>query len=127
ASSCKSSRELFLESEELMTAAILRHRVLPSQVKTERSQFARLAAAVNDAANLQEGAQGPAVEALQRALRGVGAFAGPVTGTFDAATKAAVEKLQSAKHLGADGVFDGAELSALRAQQMFVKSGFQTP
>ncbi len=106
---------------------ILRHRVLPSEVKAVRADLSRITASVAGAEQLQPGETGPAVEALQRLLRGVGAYTGPVNGTYDAATQTAVTALQTQKDLTADGVLDAAEVNALKAQQLFVKSGFETP
>lgn len=91
-----------------------------------RADLKEVATAVAGAGTLALGATGPTVEALQRALRGVGAYTGKVTGTYDAATQAAVTRLQQGKQLPATGIVDAAELAALRGQQLFVKSGFQT-
>ncbi|MBK7857454.1 MAG: peptidoglycan-binding protein [Archangiaceae bacterium] len=105
---------------------ILEHRVTPSQVKDVRDDLSAIAAAVKGTESLAPGSSGPAVEALQRRLRGIGAYDGPVNGQFDAATQEAVKQLQLAKGLTADGSFDGAELTALRGQELFVKSNFET-
>lgn len=110
-----------------MANTILRHRVLPTQSANVRADLSKLAAAVRAAETLAPGETGPAVSALQRALRGIGAYDGPVNGTYDAATQAAVTGLETAKGLTADGTFDAAELGALRGQQLFVQSGFETP
>jgi peptidoglycan hydrolase-like protein with peptidoglycan-binding domain len=109
-----------------MTTSIDRHRVLPSQRAAVRQELTALTNAVAGAKDLQLGATGPAVKDLQRLLQGVNAYAGPVTGTFDAATKAALEKFQAAKGLPADGVLDTAEVNKLKAQQLYVKDGFNT-
>src|SRR4051812_43842830 len=105
---------------------LLRHRVLPVDVKKTHLQFHRIANAIRGAQTLALGDRGAAVEALQRQLRGVGAYHGPLNGTFDAATQAAVKQLQSGKHLASTGVVDSKELAALEAQQRYVKSGFVT-
>ncbi len=93
------------------------HRVTPQQRKDVRADLSRLA----DAGSLMLGDTGRAVESLQRMLRGLDLYAGPVNGTFDAATEAAVKKL------GGDGVFDRAELKEVRSRQLFVKDDFRTP
>lgn len=56
---------------------------------------------------LKEGATGPEVTALQKAL------GAPETGTFDAATTAAVKAFQEKHRLGADGIAGGNTLRAL--------------
>ncbi len=106
---------------------LLRHRVLPSDLKTSRADLSRMAAAIKGADTLALGDTGAAVEALQRELRGIGAYSGRVSGTFDQATLEAVKQLQTAKKLTATGVVDGKELAAIRAQQLYVKNGFETP
>jgi peptidoglycan hydrolase-like protein with peptidoglycan-binding domain len=103
-------------------STIYRHRVLPSQVKQVHSDERSVASA----GALSEGASGADVEALQRLLRGVGAYSGSVTGTFDAATKAAVARLQTTKGLTATGSAGAAELKALKGEQLDVKRGFKT-
>ncbi|MBS1151221.1 MAG: putative peptidoglycan-binding protein [Myxococcaceae bacterium] len=109
------------------TTALLRHRVLPSDLEKSRGDFRRISSAIKGAQTLALGDQGAAVEALQRELRGIGAYRGPVSGTFDAATEEAVRRLQTEKHLAVSGAIDGTELAALKQQQLYVKSGFETP
>lgn len=110
-----------------MTVALFRHRVLPKQAQDVRRDLRSIGGAVDGAKRLALGSTGPSVEALQRALRGVGAYAGPVSGQFDAATEAAVKRLQAARKLPVTGIADRKELDALRAQQLFVDSGFERP
>jgi len=55
----------------------------------------------------------PAVAALQRSLQKQGLFRGPVTGTYDAATRAAVIRLQSEYGLKTTGVFGVRSYMAL--------------
>lgn len=107
---------------------LIRHRVLPGpQAKQVKGDLARLRDAVAGAKTLAPGADGPAVVALQRLLRGVNLYAGEATGKYDAATEAAVRKLEAKLGVAsADGVVDAAELKGLKAQQLFVKDGFQT-
>jgi peptidoglycan hydrolase-like protein with peptidoglycan-binding domain len=108
-----------------MTTSIDRHRVLPSQTPAVRDELSRLATAVAGTKDLQAGDSGPGVKALQQLLAGVNAYSGPISGTFDAATKAAVEKLQSARHLSVNGVANTGELGALAAQQLYITQGFK--
>jgi peptidoglycan hydrolase-like protein with peptidoglycan-binding domain len=108
------------------TPALLRHRVLPNDVKATRDNFSAIAGAIKGTETLTLGDTGKAVEALQRELRAIGAYRGPVNGTFDAATTEAVKKLQTAKKLTVTGSVDGKELAAIKAQELFVKSGFET-
>jgi peptidoglycan hydrolase-like protein with peptidoglycan-binding domain/GH25 family lysozyme M1 (1,4-beta-N-acetylmuramidase) len=110
-----------------MTAALFRHRVLPQQARDVRHDLRSISNATAGAKALALGATGPAVEALQRALRGVGAYAGPLSGTFDAATEAAVKQLQAGAKLPQTGIADRKELAALETRQLFVKSGFERP
>ena len=76
-----------------------------------------------DALNL--GDQGKAVAALQRQLRSAGLYSGPVNGTFDAVTEAAVKELQTTKGLESSGILGGKTLKALKSTQRFVKDGFK--
>ena len=106
---------------------VTQHRVLPGrQAQQVRHDLARLKEAVAGAKALGPGAKGPAVESLQRMLRGLDLYAGPVSGTYDAATEAAVRALESRAGTSADGTVDGAELKALKQAQVFVKDGFDT-
>jgi peptidoglycan hydrolase-like protein with peptidoglycan-binding domain len=54
--------------------------------------------------SVRAGASGTAVSCLQTALTNAGFYSGAVTGTFDAATDAAVRKLQTDRNLFVDGV-----------------------
>ena len=54
--------------------------------------------------SVRAGASGSAVSCLQTALTTAGFYSGPVTGTFDAATDAAVRALQNDRNLFVDGV-----------------------
>ena len=109
-------------------ATEITHRVTSSQRTAVREDLGRLGSAVDAAKSLQLGDTGRGVEALQRALRGLDLYAGKVTGTYDAATEAAVRQLEQQAAVAApDGVFDRAELKELRSRQLFVKDGFATP
>lgn len=113
-----------------MTALpVTKHRVLPGkQAKAVRADLARLKAAVEGAKTLGPGATGAKVESLQRLLKGLNLYSGPVNGQYDAATQAAVGRLEArAKVANPDGIFDGAELANLKQSQLFVKDGFDTP
>lgn len=62
---------------------------------------------------LQLGSSGPDVECLQQALRAAGLLEGDVTGTFDAATDAAVRSLQAQRGLEVDGIVGQITATAL--------------
>lgn len=106
----------------------IKHRVLPTQAKAVRADLARLGNAVAGAKQLAPGSTGPAVEALQRMLRGLDLYSGDVSGTYDAATQAAVTRLEGQASVATpDGIFDGKELAEVRSRQLYVKDDFQTP
>lgn len=65
-------------------------------------------------ATLQLGSTGPDVVTLQRALRAAGATL-PVDGRFGAQTKKAVQRLQDANRVGADGVVRDETLFLLKS------------
>lgn len=111
----------------MTTPALLKHRVLPTGVKANRDDMRAIATAIKGAETLALGDSGVVVKALQRELRGVGMYGGPINGTFDATTEAAVKQLQTAKKLTVTGAIDGKELAAIKSQQLFVESGFETP
>lgn len=62
---------------------------------------------------VQLGSSGPDVECLQQALRATGFLEGDVTGTFDAATDAAVRLLQAQRGLEVDGIVGQITATAL--------------
>lgn len=64
--------------------------------------------------SLKQGAQGPAVLALQQALADRGYFSGKADGLFGPCTRAAVMAFQRDNHLTADGVAGEHTLAALR-------------
>lgn len=64
-------------------------------------------------ATLEQGAKGADVTTLQRALRAAGASV-TVDGVFGAATKRAVQRLQDANRIGADGVVGEETLFLLK-------------
>jgi peptidoglycan hydrolase-like protein with peptidoglycan-binding domain len=101
----------------------IKHRVLPQHAKAVRADLTRIADAVSGASTLAPGATGPAVTSLQRTLRGLNLYAGPLNGQYDPATEAAVKKLEGQIKGGApaDGIVDGAELKEMRSREMFVK------
>jgi Ca-activated chloride channel family protein len=63
--------------------------------------------------NLQLGDKGIAVERLQEALKKQGFYSGPIDGKYDADVKLAVEKMQKAKNMNADGVAGAEAMDAL--------------
>jgi peptidoglycan hydrolase-like protein with peptidoglycan-binding domain len=109
-----------------MTSIALKHRVLPSQAKAVRADLAKLTTAVGGSETLALGDTGAGVSALQRRLKALDLYAGPVNGSFDAATEAAVKKLEGQSKVAADGVVDAAEVAALKKRELFVKDGFET-
>ena len=111
----------------MTTSALLRHRVLPSELKANRKDFREMAQGVRLSETLGLGDRGAAVSGLQRQLKGIGMYSGPVNGILDATVVAAIQKFQTAKGLPPTGVADAAEIHALKQQQRVVKSGFQTP
>ena len=54
--------------------------------------------------SVREGASGDSVKCLQTALAAAGFYAGPISGTFDPATTAAVKDLQTSRDLFVDGI-----------------------
>jgi peptidoglycan hydrolase-like protein with peptidoglycan-binding domain len=75
-------------------------------------------------------ATGPAVEALQKDLKTLGHYDGPINGEYDEATQEAVKKLQTANGLPADGRLTpqtiAAIQSALGEQESQTIKAFQT-
>ena len=55
---------------------------------------------------LRYGTRGAAVTTLQKQLKAIGVFKGPVTGFFGPITRAAVSAFEASKHLHRDGVAD---------------------
>jgi peptidoglycan hydrolase-like protein with peptidoglycan-binding domain len=104
------------------------HRVVPKHAKAERQDLSRLAGAVKDAGQISPGESGPAVSALQRQLRGLNLYAGPIDGHYDASTEAAVRQLEAQAGVASpDGTFDGQELKEVRSREKFVEKGLKTP
>ncbi|MBX7096221.1 MAG: peptidoglycan-binding protein [Myxococcaceae bacterium] len=66
-----------------------------------------------EAGPLSQGAQGPEVESLQRALAGAGFDPGPIDGDFGPMTRGAVVRFQRASGLEADGVAGPETMAAL--------------
>jgi N-acetylmuramoyl-L-alanine amidase len=64
---------------------------------------------------LAPGSQGPQVRALQRALRALGFYTGPIDGGYGPKTQQAVSAFQRSVGLTADGVLGPATLKRLRA------------
>jgi peptidoglycan hydrolase-like protein with peptidoglycan-binding domain len=70
---------------------------------------------------IPEGTTGPQVTALQEKLLAAGHYSGKPTGTFDAATKAAVAAWQKAQGLGGKGTFDAASVRAMEAPRLWAE------
>jgi peptidoglycan hydrolase-like protein with peptidoglycan-binding domain len=104
----------------------VRHRVLARQQKDVRADRRLLHEAVAGAKQLNLGDRGPAVEALQRALKGLNLYSGAPSGKFDAETQKAVRALEAQSGRAANGTVDSAELKAIRKRELFVNDGFET-
>jgi cell wall-associated NlpC family hydrolase len=112
-----------------MTALpVTKHRVLAGkQANQVKADLARLKSAVEGAKQLVPGQSGKAVESLQRLMAGLNLYSGKPTGTYDAATMAAVAKLEARAGVATpDGIVDGAEVANLKKSQLFVKDGFHS-
>ncbi len=105
---------------------VLTHRVLPKQAKKVHAELAAIMKQIKSGDALNLGDSGRAVVALQTQLRAAGLYGGPIGGTFDSATAAAVANLQRASHLEGSGVVGGRTLAALKKTNLFVKDGFDT-
>ena len=106
---------------------VLTNRVQPKEAKAVKKDLAAMAGQLKAGNALNLGDTGKAVSALQRQLASAGVYAGPVNGTFDAATATAVAALQKGKGLEASGIVGGKTLKAIKSTQLFVKDGFQIP
>jgi hypothetical protein len=62
---------------------------------------------------IQRGARGPAVERIQRRLKQLGRYLGPIDGDFGGATESAIVAFQRANNLTADGKVGSKTLAAL--------------
>ena len=106
---------------------VLERRVLPKQAKAVKQDVKVLQNRLANIANvLNLGDTGKSVQALQRHLKAAGVYTGAVTGTFDAATEAALKAFQTAKKLTVTGALDGKTFRALKAVNVYVKEGFKT-
>lgn len=105
---------------------LLERRVLPNEAKSIRRDVQAMAGRISSGDRLSLSDTGRAVEALQRHLKAVGVLAGPVSGTFDDATRQAVLAFQKAKGIQQSGIVGPKTLRALRKHNLFVKDGFET-
>ncbi|MBK7863559.1 MAG: peptidoglycan-binding protein [Archangiaceae bacterium] len=112
------------ENPRVSAPRLLTHRVLPHDAKAVKRDLHALDVAVKADATLARGAKGAKVSALQRELARLGLYHGKVNGAFDAATEAAVKKLQAARGTAQTGVFDAVEARSARAHEKLVKDGF---
>ncbi len=106
---------------------MIKRRVLPTQAKAVKADLSAMSTQIGSGDQLNLGDTGDAVKALQRHLAAAGVYAGPITGTFDAATHASVRKFQAAKGLDQTGEVGSADLAQIRTINLFVKDGFATP
>jgi peptidoglycan hydrolase-like protein with peptidoglycan-binding domain len=110
----------------ITTSRLLVRRVDTKHADAVRADVAKIAAAISGGQGaLMLGATGKAVEALQRHLRATGVYAGPVSGTFDTDTQAALQTFQDKKKLSPTGTVDKATLGALKDVNLFIKDGFK--
>ena len=106
---------------------VLQRRILPTEAKAVRADLKAMSTQIAAGDRLNLGDTGKAVVALQRQLQQAGLYQGPISGTFDDATQAAVQALQTAKHQAATGEVGTATLAALKKTDLFVKDGFSQP
>jgi peptidoglycan hydrolase-like protein with peptidoglycan-binding domain len=104
--------------------SLLRRRVLPSEAASVKADLDAIRAPLAAGDPLNLGDTGPAVSALQRQLSDAGLYTGSISGTFDDATRLAVEALQKAKNLAVTGEVDQGSLKAVESIDLFVKDGF---
>lgn len=76
------------------------------------------------AATLRRGDRGPAVEQLQRSLRAVGAYSGPITGYFGNLTEDAVIRYQWRRGLTVSGIAGPTTLTTLANDLNMVAIGY---
>ncbi len=65
---------------------------------------------------LRRGSRGAAVTQLQRQMRAVGVYSGPITGYYGGLTQTAVRSFQRSRGLTVNGIADARTLSALQGQ-----------
>src|SRR6478735_8772191 len=104
---------------------VLTRRVLPTQAKEVNAELKALQTRAASTNTLNLGDSGKVVEYLQRHLKAAGLYSGKITGSFDAATDAALKAFQTAKKLPATGVLNKATFTALKAVNRFVQAGFK--
>src|SRR4051812_8533999 len=105
---------------------VLTRRVLTNEAKEVKAELALLQKATTSNNLLDLGDTGKAVIALQKHLRAAGLYSGPMSGTFDDATKLALQNFQTAKKLPASGAVDLKTLKALKTINLFVKNGLKS-
>ncbi|MBN2358939.1 MAG: peptidoglycan-binding protein [Deltaproteobacteria bacterium] len=109
-----------------MSAAV-KHRVVPSEVAQINNDLKLIRGSIRRGDLLSRGDRGADVRALQRALQDAGVYGGKVDGVFDQATEQAVRRFQRARGLSADGVVGPKTLASLKANNLYVQDGFETP
>jgi peptidoglycan hydrolase-like protein with peptidoglycan-binding domain len=103
----------------------LTRRVLPGGHAIIKKQLSDIRARIDSGDKLNLGDTGKGIKGLQGHLRAAGLYNGPISGTFDAATEAALKAFQSAKGLAPTGEVGRSTLKALRSVDVFVDKGFK--
>lgn len=104
---------LSVESRQMTAAAAAPAEQKEAYAKATKNRLYQAKQGNRALQSLQLGDKGIAVERLQEALKKQGFYAGPIDGKYDADVKAAVEKMQRAKNLNADGVAGAEAMDAL--------------
>lgn len=81
-------------------------------------QFAQVGVAPANPVLLQPGAEGDEVAVLQRQMRLLGLYQGPVDGRYDGATQAAIAAFQTSADLPASGMLDQATWQRMGTPQL---------
>lgn len=100
-------------------------RVLPGGHAIVKKQLSDMKARIEKGDKLNLGDTGKGIKGLQGHLRAAGVYNGPISGTFDAATEAALKAFQAAKGLEPTGEVGRSTLKALRSVDVFVDKGFK--
>lgn len=103
----------------------IQRRVTTAETATVRADDRAIASSVNRGDWLTKGDSGRDVEGLQRHLKALGLYSGPVDGSFGDMTKAAVQGFQRQHGLVADGAVGPQTAGALKANEVAVGDHFE--